>query len=80
MRALILSVIDLVWLMVALGLLVWGSIILLKQRSRWGRGLGFVIGGGLLMAARFLDCGWRVIHKCVGGQQSAAGRPPPVEG
>jgi hypothetical protein len=66
MRSLILSLIDLAWLLAALGLLVWGIIIILRQRSRWRRGLGFMVGGGLLLGARFMDFVWRVLHQWLG--------------
>ncbi len=67
MRSLALLLIDLGWLVAALGFLVWGGILLFKRRGRWKRGLCFVAVGALLMAARFMDSLWRVIHECVGG-------------
>ena len=66
MRSFILLVIDLGWLAAALAFLVWGGILLFKQRGRWKGGLGFVTAGVLLMAAHFMDPVWRVIHECVG--------------
>ena len=67
MRFFLLLLIDLVWLVAALGLLVWGSALLFKQRGRCKRGLGFVTVGALLMAARFMGSLWQVIHECMGG-------------
>ncbi len=66
MRSIILLLIDLVWLAAALGLLVWGGILLFRQPGRWKRALGLVAVGALLMTARFLDSVWRVIYQCVG--------------
>jgi hypothetical protein len=67
MRSLIMLLIDLIWLVAALGLLVWGSLPLFKQRGGWKRGVGFVAAGALLMAARYVGALWRVLHECVGG-------------
>lgn len=61
-----LFLIDLTWLVAAFGLLAWGGIVLFKRPGRWKLGLGFVAVGALLMAARFVDCFWRVIHQCLG--------------
>ncbi len=61
-----LLLVDFVWLVAALGLLVWGGTLLFKQGGRWKRGLGFVAMGALLMAARFVDSLWRVINEWVG--------------
>ncbi len=66
MRSYILFLIDLVWLIAALGLLVWGAILMFKRRNGWKRGLGFAAMGALAMAARFVGPLWRVIHQCVG--------------
>ena len=67
MRSFIVLLIDLAWLVAALGLLVWGSILLFKQQGRWKRGLGFATVGALLMAARFMGGLWRILHEWVGG-------------
>ncbi len=66
MRELLLLLIDLVWLVTALGLLGWGGFMLLKPRDRWKRALGFVTVGALFMAARFMGPVWQVIHEYVG--------------
>jgi len=66
MRSILLLLIDLLWLVSAIGFLIWGSILLFKQRRRWRRGLGFAILGAFLMAARYMDCVWLFIHKCLG--------------
>ncbi len=66
MRSFILDLIDLVWLIAALGCLVWGVILLFSRGGHWKRGLGFVTVGGLLVAARYMGWLWQFIHKCVG--------------
>jgi len=66
MRSFILLLIDLTWLVSAIGLLIWGIVLLFKQRSRWMRGLGFVILGAILMGTRYIGCVWMFIHSCLG--------------
>jgi len=66
MRSFILLLIDIIWLVSAIGLLIWGSVLLFKQRKRWKRGLSFVILGAILMATRYVGCIWMFLHKCLG--------------